>query len=71
MRQLLIIIIAATLLGIRNWGHGIIVFDIDDDYHFVKRIPTDGLTDVGKPLNVRGICGNTATDCLYVSTIGT
>lgn len=68
MRQLLIIIIAATLLGIRNWGLGIIVFDIDDDYHFVKRIPTDGLTDVGKPLNVRGICGNTATDCLYVST---
>ena len=68
MRHLLIIIIAATLLGIRNWGHGIIVFDIDDDYHFVKRIPTDGLTDVGKPLNVRGICGNTATDCLYVST---
>jgi len=68
MRQLLIIIIATTLLGIRNWGHGIIVFDIDDDYHFVKRIPTDGLTDVGKPLNVRGICGNTATDCLYVST---
>ena len=68
MRQLLIIIIAATLLGIRNWGHGIIVFDIDDDYHFVKRIPTDGLPDVGKPLNVRGICGNTATDCLYVST---
>ncbi len=70
MRQLLIIIIAATLLGIRNWGHGIIVFDIDD-YHFVKRIPTDGLTDASKPLNVRGICGNTATDCLYVSTIGT
>ena len=68
MRQLLIIIIAATLLGIRNWGHGIIVFDIGCDYHFVKRIPTDGLTDVGKPLNVRGICGNIATDCLYVST---
>ena len=69
MRQLLIII-AATLLGIRNWGHGIIVFDIDY-YQFVKRIPTDGLTDASKPLSVRGICGNTATDCLYVSTIGT
>ena len=48
MRQLLIII-AATLLGIRNWGHGIIVFDIDY-YQFVKRIPTDGLTDASKPL---------------------
>ena len=68
MRQLLIIIIAATLLGIRNWGYGIIVFEIDDDYHFVKRIPADGLTYVSKPLNVRGICGNIATDCLYVST---
>ncbi|SVB86811.1 uncharacterized protein METZ01_LOCUS239665, partial [marine metagenome] len=59
--------------GIRNYtqygGHGVIVFDIDDNYHFVKRIPTGGLTDAGKPLNVKGICGNAATARLYVSTI--
>ena len=59
--------------GIRNYtqygGHGVIVFDIDDNYRFVKRIPTGGLTDAGKPLNVKGICGNAATGRLYVSTI--
>ena len=40
--------------GIRNYtqygGHGVIVFDIDDNYRFVKRIPTGGLTDAGNPL---------------------
>ena len=59
--------------GIRNYtqygGHGVIVFDIDDNYRFVKRIPTGGLTDTGKPLNVKGVCGNAATGRLYVSTI--
>jgi DNA-binding beta-propeller fold protein YncE len=59
--------------GIRNYtqygGHGVIVFDIDDNYRFVKRIPTGGLTDAGKPLNVKGICGNAVTGRLYVSTI--
>ena len=40
--------------GIRNYtqygGHGVIVFDIDDNYRFVKRISTGGLADAGKPL---------------------
>lgn len=61
--------------GIRNYleygGHGLLVFDINDDHKFVKRIPTAGLDDDGKPLNVKGICANTATDRLYISTIET
>lgn len=61
--------------GIRNYleygGHGILVFDIDDGHKFVKRIPTAGLDESGKPLNVKGICANAATRRLYVSTIKT
>ncbi len=58
--------------GIRNYleygGHGVVVFDIDDDYAFVKRIPFQGLADDGTPDNVKGICGNATTGKLYVST---
>ncbi|MGC1273172.1 MAG: hypothetical protein WBC44_05655 [Planctomycetaceae bacterium] len=61
--------------GIRNYleygGHGLLVFDVDHDHKFVKRIPTAGLDDDGKPLNVKGICANTKTDRLYISTIET
>lgn len=59
--------------GIRNYleygGHGVIVFDIDAGYKFVKRIPSAGLDDQGKPLNVKGVCANASTRRLYVSTI--
>src|SRR5687767_10860270 len=61
--------------GIRNYleygGHGLLVFDVDDGYRFVKRIPTAGLDKDGKPVNVKGVCANAATDRLYVSTIAT
>src|SRR5215467_11926476 len=59
--------------GVRNYleygGHGLLVFDMDHDYHFVKRIPTGGLDKNGKPSNVKGICGNAATHRVYISTI--
>jgi DNA-binding beta-propeller fold protein YncE len=59
--------------GIRNYlqygGHGVIVFDIDDHYKFVKRIPTGSLKDDGTPWNVKGVCGSAQTGRLYVSTI--
>jgi hypothetical protein len=65
----------AAMPGVRNYleygGHGILVFDIDHDHKFVKRIPSAGLDAQGKPLNVRGICANAATKRLYVSTIKT
>src|SRR6186997_2775915 len=61
--------------GIRNYldygGHGVLVFDIDHDHQFVKRIKAGGLGKDGKPLNVKGICASTATHRLYVSTIET
>lgn len=61
--------------GIRNYleygGHGLLVFDIDDNYRFVKRIPTAGLDEKGAPINVKGICASLATNCVYISTIKT
>jgi hypothetical protein len=45
-----------------------VVFDIDDDHKFVRRIPTAGLNESGKPLNVKGICGSAETGRLYIST---
>src|SRR5262245_40632043 len=59
--------------GIRDYleygGHGILVFDIDKGHRFVKRIPSAGLDERGKPMNVKGICASAATGRLYVSTI--
>ena len=58
--------------GIRNYvddgGVGVLVFDIDDGYKFVKRIPT-WETPAGKePENVKGIAASAATGRLYVTT---
>lgn len=61
--------------GVRDYvdwgGHGVLVFDINDSHHFVKRIPLDGygIDGKGKILNVKGICANASTGRLYVSTL--
>jgi DNA-binding beta-propeller fold protein YncE len=59
--------------GIRNYleygGHGVLVFDIDHGHAFVQRIPARGLGADGKPMNVKGIAANAATQRLYVSTL--
>ncbi|MBX6312132.1 MAG: hypothetical protein IRY99_04315 [Isosphaeraceae bacterium] len=61
--------------GIRNYleygGHGLLVFDIDHGHKFVKRIPTAGLNEQGRPDNVKGICASAATRRIYISTIQT
>src|SRR5712672_3634147 len=49
-------------------GHGILVFDIDNGHKFVKRIPSAGLDEKGKPLNVKGICASAQTQRLYITT---
>src|SRR5687767_1131814 len=65
----------AAVPGIRNYlefgGHGLLVFDIDNNHKFVKRIPTGGVDDAGKPLNVKGVCASAATKRLHISTIKT
>lgn len=61
--------------GIRNYleygGHGLLVFDINNHHRFVKRIPLGGLDEAGKPINVKGICGNADSGRIYVSTVKT
>ncbi len=61
--------------GIRNdltlGGHGVLVFDINNQHRFVKRIRLDeyGLNQNGDVLNVKGICASAKTKRLYVSTL--
>jgi DNA-binding beta-propeller fold protein YncE len=47
----------------------VLVFDVDDHFKLVRRIPFKGLKADGKPDNVKGICACAATNRLYVSTI--
>jgi DNA-binding beta-propeller fold protein YncE len=58
--------------GIRNYveygGVGILVFDIDAGYRFVKRIPTWNVAPGKEPENVKGIAASDKTGILYVST---
>ena len=59
--------------GIRNYlgygGHGILVFDIDNNHRFVKRIKTYGLNDKGIPSNVKGVAVSVPLNSIYVSTL--
>jgi len=55
-----------------KWGgHGVLVFDINDKHHFVKRIRLDGYGEDKnrKVLNVKGVCASARTGRLYVSTL--
>jgi DNA-binding beta-propeller fold protein YncE len=58
--------------GIRNYveygGIGIIVYDIDNAYKFVKRIPTWDVPSGEMPENVKGIAASAKTGRIYVST---
>ncbi len=59
--------------GIRNYvqygGVGVLVYDIDNNYKFVKRIPTWNVPAGQQPENVKGVAASAATGRLYVSTI--
>ena len=59
--------------GIRNYvqygGLGIPVFDIDNGYRFVKRIPTWEETPGKEPENIKGIAASAKTGRVYVTTV--
>jgi 6-phosphogluconolactonase (cycloisomerase 2 family) len=60
--------------GVRNYlgygGHGINVFDIDNNHRFVKFIQTPGgLKADGTVSNVKGVDVSLATNCIYISTL--
>ncbi len=58
--------------GIRNYvehgGVGILVFDIDAGYRFVRRIPTFDVPEGSAPENIKGIAAHAGTSRLYIST---
>ncbi len=59
--------------GIRNYveygGVGILVFDIDHGYKFVRRIPTWDAPEGQKPQNVKGIAASAASGRVYVTSL--
>lgn len=59
--------------GIRNYqqfgGVGVLVYDIDRDYAFVKRIPTWEVVPPAQPDNVKGVAASAATGRLWITTI--
>ncbi len=59
--------------GIRNYteygGVGILVFDIDHGYKFVRRIPTWNVPNDDKPENVKGIAASAKTGLVYVTEL--
>lgn len=59
--------------GIRNYqqygGVGVLVYDIDRDYAFVRRIPTWAVAEGAAADNVKGVAASAATGRLWVSTI--
>ena len=59
--------------GIRNYveygGVGLLVFDIDHNYKFLRRIPTWSVPDGKKPENVKGIAASAKTGIVYVSSL--
>jgi DNA-binding beta-propeller fold protein YncE len=59
--------------GIRDYlgygGHGILVFDMDNNHRFVKRIATRGFHPDKTPSNVKGIAVSISLNSIYISTI--
>jgi hypothetical protein len=59
--------------GIRDYlgygGHGLLVFDMDNDHKFVKRIETKGFHSDKTPSNVKGIAVNIPLNSIYISTL--
>jgi DNA-binding beta-propeller fold protein YncE len=58
--------------GIRNYveygGVGLLVYDIDNGYKWLRRIPTWEVPDGQAAENVKGICASAKTAKIYVST---
>ena len=59
--------------GTRNYvdygGVGVLVFDIDDGYRFVRRIPTWSAPAGKPPENVKGIAASARTGRVYVTSL--
>src|SRR6185437_13686263 len=68
IRHLLYVCVPGVRGDIKYGGTGILVFDIDHDHKFLRRIALPQLGDPAKPLPVKGVCASAETGRLYVST---
>jgi DNA-binding beta-propeller fold protein YncE len=82
VRRFLYVAVPGLRRYLEHGGHGLLVFDIDEGYRFVKRIPVagllrkdtkgpDGLTPAGRPSNVKGITVSLAANSVYISNLET
>jgi len=59
--------------GIRDYmgygGHGLLVFDMDNNHRFVKRIETSGFHPDKTASNVKGIAVSIPLNSIYISTL--
>lgn len=59
--------------GVRNYveygGVGVLVFDMDHGYTFVRRIPSQAVPAGQEPENVKGVAASATTGRLYVTTL--
>jgi DNA-binding beta-propeller fold protein YncE len=59
--------------GIRNYeeygGVGLVVFDIDDNYKCIRRIPTWDVPAGQKPENVKGIAASARTGHVFITSL--
>jgi len=70
-RHLIYVALPGTLEG--SWdqnGHGIVVLDANDNYNFIKRIPTWEVPASRNPEQVAGVTASTVTQMIYVATRG-
>jgi hypothetical protein len=67
-RHLLYVAVPGIRDEAKSGGAGILVFDIDHDHQFVRRIPVPALGDDNHPQAAKGICASAITGRLYVST---
>ena len=54
--------------NVKYGGAGILVFDIDHQHQFVKRVPLQGAPSTGPQEAIKGIAAHAATARLYIST---
>ena len=83
VRKYLYVAVPGLRRYLEHGGHGLLVFDVEDGYRFVKRIPVAGLlrrdtpdlhggvTPAGQPSNVKGIVVSAATNSVYISNLET
>jgi hypothetical protein len=67
-RHLLYVAVPGIRDDVQRGGTGILVFDIDHDHQFVRRIAVPALGDMKHGYAAKGICAIAATGRLYVST---